>query len=126
MDFNHDGRDEEIQVNINVAGINPAEVKQIMVMQSLSYAVLTDDPTAPLEFKLPIVNSFQTPYGFSKFKATGQLELGQKAAFAKGHQLRMINYDKFHLAESLMNQPFSEFLDTIQAQNTTLHFKSQI
>jgi len=59
-------------VNIQVAGIKPQDVKQILVIQTLSYA-LTDKVN--IDLKLPVYNIFQTPYGLSSFEASGNLVL---------------------------------------------------
>ena len=55
MDLNKDGRDEEISVDISVAGLNPADVKQVFVMQSFSYGL---SETVTIDFKLPVYNVF--------------------------------------------------------------------
>lgn len=36
-DSNRDGKDEEITLSINVAGIEPKDVKQVLVLQSVSF-----------------------------------------------------------------------------------------
>ena len=38
-DFNNDGKAEEITVNIDLTGVNPADVKSVVVLQSVSYGI---------------------------------------------------------------------------------------
>ena len=64
IDLNNDGKNEQIRLNVHVAGVNPADVKQVLVMQSFSYAIKAQ---VDIEFKMPIFSLFQTPYGFSNF-----------------------------------------------------------
>lgn len=67
-----------------MAGINPSDVQQVLVMQSLMYTI--EDPLNKIEidFKFPIYNVFQTPFGFSQLKTSGPLLLEQKDSFALG------------------------------------------
>lgn len=118
--MNRDGKDEEIVVAIEVAGINPADVKQILVLQSLSYSL---QDKVQIDFKLPIFNVFQTPYGFSHFQASGNLVMSQKDSFALGAAARQLNFDTYHFAENLLFQSYEELFRSINSQNTTLEFE---
>lgn len=79
-----------------------------MVLQSVSYA-LSDQ--VQIDFKLPFVNIFQTPFGFSEFSAIGKLDMSQKAAYALGAANRQIGYDTYHFAENLLSQSYFDLID---------------
>lgn len=38
-DYNNDGLSEEISVNIGLSGVNPEDVKSVVVVQTLNYAI---------------------------------------------------------------------------------------
>lgn len=38
-DFNNDGRAEKLTVNIGLTGVKPAEIKSLIVVQSINYAI---------------------------------------------------------------------------------------
>lgn len=93
---------------MRVAGISPSSVRQILVLQQFSYE-LSDQVN--MQFKLPTYNVFQTPYGFSKFEALGDLSMSQKAPFALGSQDRRIGFEddqskRFTIAEQLLHTDF--------------------
>ena len=109
---------------MRVAGIAPGSVRQILVLQQFSYE-LSDQVN--MQFKLPTYNVFQTPYGFSKFEALGDLSLSQKAPFALGSQDRRIGFEddsskRFTIAEQLLHNDFYNLMKQTQSQNTTLEF----
>ena len=54
-DSNKDGKNEEINVNVRVAGIEPSSVRQILVLQTFSYG-LSDQVN--MQFKMPTYNVF--------------------------------------------------------------------
>lgn len=111
-------------MNVRVAGIEPSSVRQILVLQTFSYG-LSDQVN--MQFKMPTYNVFQTPYGFSKFEAMGDLSMSQKAPFALGSQDRRIGFEDSRdnrktLAEELLHNDFRDLIKRAQSQNTTLEF----
>ena len=38
-DLNKDGRPEEINVDISLTGVNPSEIKSVVILQTLSYSI---------------------------------------------------------------------------------------
>lgn len=66
FDTSNDGRTDQINVDIFLKNIVPSEIKSVCIVQSLRYG-LTD--TVEADFKLPIFNMFQTPFGFSNLRA---------------------------------------------------------
>ena len=38
-DHNKDGRPEEINVDISLSGVDPAEIKSVVILQSLDYGI---------------------------------------------------------------------------------------
>lgn len=110
--MNRDGKDEEILVDIEVAGINPADVRQVLVMQALSYS-LSDKVN--IDFKLPIFNVFQTPYGFSHLQASGNLVLSQKDSLALGSAARQLNFDTNHFAEDLLHESYISLMRSVNS-----------
>ncbi len=53
------------------------------------------------DIKFPIFSIFQTPYGFSKLKIDGTLDLKQTVPFKMGSIKRQINFESIHFAEEL-------------------------
>lgn len=68
--MNYDGTSEAIKVHVNIAGVDPTSIKTVVVIQTVSYGI---KQVVDADIKMPIINIFQTPYGFSKLKADGVL-----------------------------------------------------
>lgn len=135
-DHNNDGRAEKLTVNIGLTGVKPADVKSVIVVQSISYAisvseasdivtyfVITVQEQLEADMKLPFYSVFQTPNGFAKLDVHGSLELHQKSAFALGAIKREINFDKVHFAENLLEMDMLQMFNYINNQNTTLEYQ---
>ena len=98
--MNYDGKNEELEVKISVAGINPAEVQQVLVIQTLAYALREK---VDIDFKMPVYNVFETPYGFSSLSVSGELQLKQKESLALGSASRQIGFESvYDLGENLL------------------------
>ena len=67
-DDNNDGLNEEITVNIGLTGVQPADVKSVVILQSISYGI---EEMLSAKMKLPIFSIFQTPNGFAKLHVHG-------------------------------------------------------
>lgn len=47
-DYNNDGKSEEIIVNVELTGVDPSEVKSVIVLQSLNYEIEVSNVTIQL------------------------------------------------------------------------------
>mmetsp|Transcript_45126 Transcript_45126/g.59827 ORF Transcript_45126/g.59827 Transcript_45126/m.59827 type:complete len:215 (+) Transcript_45126:35-679(+) len=111
-DHNNDGRAEEINVNIGLTGVKPADVKSVIVVQSISYEI---SEQLQAQMKMPIISIFQTPNGFAKLDVHGTLNMHQKSAFALGAIKREINFEEFHFAENLLEMNFLSMFNKINS-----------
>lgn len=59
-------------MHVSLAGLQPEEIKSVMVLQSFSYSLSSE---LDAHFKLPVFNVFETPNGFSHLQASGSLTL---------------------------------------------------
>ena len=107
-DDNNDGLNEEITVNIGLTGVQPADVKSVVILQSISYGI---EEMLSAKMKLPIFSIFQTPNGFAKLHVNGQLNLQQKSAFALGAIKREVNFEEFHFAENLLTMNYFDLFN---------------
>ena len=60
------------------------------------------------DIKFPLFNIFQTPFGFSKLKIDGTLELSQNSPFQRGTIKRQVNFEDIHFAEELYTHTYFE------------------
>ena len=93
-----------------------------MVMQSLKFGLQNQ---VKIDFKLPVVNVFQTPYGFSNFNSEGILKMAQKTPFARGAIQRQVGFDKYHVAQNLLFSSYQELFAIVREENTTLSFEPE-
>ena len=141
QDDNNDGKAEEINVNIGLTGIDPNEVKSVVILQSINYGISVSYSRFKLsavflisivfwnrqemldaKMKLPMFSIFQTPNGFTKIHAQGTLNLNQKSSFSIGAIKREVNFEEFHFAENLLTMNFFGIFNKIQTQNVTLEY----
>ena len=55
VDHSRDGKPEEIDVNIGLVGTDPADIKSVVVMQTVSYSI---SDFTNIDIKLPLINVF--------------------------------------------------------------------
>lgn len=96
VDDNQDGRPEAINVNLQLAGLDASLIRTVVILQTVSYGIRD---IVDADIKMPIFNIFQTPYGFSKLKVEGELNLQQSEPYTRGAIKRQIGFEDIHVAQ---------------------------